>query len=479
MRKILFILLVSVCCLCRSEAQTITFDSIYNLWHTESGMCVENFQRGYLVAGHAGGLNFDSHAYVLQTDSVGRTIKLIDSINGYNASTKWVTRTNDGGFITGDDWAGAVISELHFRKYDASGNFEWVTSMRPTPNNRVRSIIQTADNGYVAICVRTTINSTGWRSWLIKLDANGDSLWARDLNPALAVAEAGTVRELANGNLLSAIIKSNGEQRFIETQPDGTSPVTYDFPEFFPAIGTSFSLRNAGAITVAGGQMIGGEPKLLLRFLDPAKTITSQDTFTPPVTTTLLGVTCMTMDSDSGYIIGSTVYTADAYYRIWLIRTDKNGTLIWDRILVRPTGTWSDEYLADLKFCPADNGIILTGQSVTHSLPFIFDAFLTKLDSLGKFYVPDPFYSEESIIFPNPVQDEFSVGIPNAEAGQQICIVDMRGRLVLQSEISTPGENGYSLTTFRHTLARGVYECYLTGNDERRHLGKLVVMPTN
>jgi hypothetical protein len=74
---------------------------------------------------------------------------------------------------------GAGAQDFWIKLLDASGNSIWTKTYGSPDNDVCTYCIQTSDGGYMAVGWRGAIGASPAGAWMIKLDANGDSLWSR------------------------------------------------------------------------------------------------------------------------------------------------------------------------------------------------------------------------------------------------------------------------------------------------------------
>ncbi|MCX6842355.1 MAG: T9SS type A sorting domain-containing protein [candidate division WOR-3 bacterium] len=141
-----------------------------------------NSDGGFIVAGAT--YSFGSgvpNAYVLRTDSLGDTL-WTRTYGGAGEDYAFSARqTADSGFIIcGTTYSyGAGQSDIYLVKTNAAGDTQWTRTYGGAEHEHGHSILQTADSGYL-ICGTTYSFGAGDADiWLIRTDANGDTLWTR------------------------------------------------------------------------------------------------------------------------------------------------------------------------------------------------------------------------------------------------------------------------------------------------------------
>ena len=116
-----------------------------------------------------------------------------------------VNPTSDGGLIlAGGRSIGADLPDALLVKLTAAGDLEWTVNYGESSEEAFR-VCQTADQGFVAVGY-TTAGCMGQdlgNAYVIRLNAQGDSLWTRNLNFG-TVDDLYGVLELNNGDILIA-----------------------------------------------------------------------------------------------------------------------------------------------------------------------------------------------------------------------------------------------------------------------------------
>jgi hypothetical protein len=148
----------------------------------ESGNSVQQTSDGgYIIAGTYNEpisvYTLPSDVWLIKTDTKGDTLwsKIIRGSKelGYESSADRghsVQQTSDGGYIITSDKDSAVW----LIRTDANGDTLWTRTFGDSlDGNGGSSVLQTSDGGYIIT------GSHGDDVWLIKTDANGDTLWTK------------------------------------------------------------------------------------------------------------------------------------------------------------------------------------------------------------------------------------------------------------------------------------------------------------
>ncbi len=185
---------------------------------------------GYIVAGYTSSFGAgEADIYLLKTDASGNLIwsKTYGGAHGdYGFAVK---QTTDGGYIVSGITSSFGISpygninDVYVLKTDASGNINWSKTYGQNGDDWSFGVVQTNDGGY-AITGHTNTDSTAALSdvYLIKTDANGDTLFTRsfggsnyDKGTALIQTNdsgfviAGSTYSFGNGTSDVYLIKTN------------------------------------------------------------------------------------------------------------------------------------------------------------------------------------------------------------------------------------------------------------------------------
>ena len=153
------------------------YDYSYSVQQTTDG--------GYIIAGFTGsyGANPDSTSdiWLIKTDSLGDTLWTKTYGGTSDDHGLSVQQTTDGGYIIAGvtNSYGAGGYDVYLIKTDAQGDTLWTRTYGGTDYDCGSSVQQTTDGGYIIAGVTNSYGAGGYDVYLIKTDAQGDTLWTR------------------------------------------------------------------------------------------------------------------------------------------------------------------------------------------------------------------------------------------------------------------------------------------------------------
>lgn len=141
----------------------------------------QTYDDGYILVGYTGSFGTSYQIYLVKTDSEGNM--LWHSILG-GVDTEFaygVRQTSDGGYIIAATTYsfGAGECDAYIVRTDDVGYELWTKTYGGSDRDRVRSVDLTSDGGYVFAGWTESFGAGGPDFWVIKTDANGDTLWTR------------------------------------------------------------------------------------------------------------------------------------------------------------------------------------------------------------------------------------------------------------------------------------------------------------
>ena len=247
-----------------------------------------------------------------------------------------VTLARDGGYVVAGITASFPLKcyEMYAVKTNASGDPLWMHNFGTAFNDYCWSIAPARDSGYVLLGATDSVLQTGPHDvYLIRIDEDGDSLWARvygDTGSGPTTNDVG--RKIAptddGGYILIGSTESYGagSQDMYLVKTD--------------AAGDTQWIRTYGKSSYETGEAVD-------------QTI------------------------DGGYIVAGSTDGSGNGQQIWILRIDRQGDTVWTRIY----GGSGDENTTDIAQTP-DRGFIFVGSTTSYGAGSS-DLYLVKTDSAG------------------------------------------------------------------------------------------------
>lgn len=398
-------------------------------WMQTSYSVQQTKDGGYIVTGATWGEENVPDVGVIKTDSLGDTIwTRIYGRTGKDVG-RCVKQTSDGGYIIVGSVDGVEYSpgKLWLLRTDANGDTVWTKRYGcGFGEEEGYWVEQTTDGGYI---ITGTSNPTGGmnnRLWLLKTDANGDTIWTRTFN---FCSHGYCVRQTMEGGYI--ISSSWG---LIKTNSSGD---------------TLWTNRHVGSCVVQtkdGGYVITGIKWDSYWYTDITLIKTN------PVGDSLWGhswggadddaSTCVQQTTDGGYIL---VGSSNSFGGIWLLKTNVDGDTAWTRILSKGGGNSLQQ--------TSDNGYIIAGYGPCSTT--VLSLVLIKTDSLGNVGVSEPTTSPAQTNWQmvSPVGSQVTLRYENLPQGFHAIVFDASGRKV--DEIQSKVESG--TITWGQGVGVGVY----------------------
>jgi hypothetical protein len=180
---ILALLSVSLVALFTQYAYAVTFAKTYGGTGYDHAFSVQQTSDGgYIVAGVTYSFGAGNEDIILiKTDANGNIIWAKTYGGTDNDRVYSVQQTSDGGYIlAGGKYSfGGSWVDIFLIKTDASGNVQWAKTYGGTSWYEAYSVQQTSDGGYIVTGYTLSFGAGNLDIFLIKTDANGNIIWAK------------------------------------------------------------------------------------------------------------------------------------------------------------------------------------------------------------------------------------------------------------------------------------------------------------
>lgn len=314
---------------------------------------IETSDGGFIIAGYTYSFSADlSDIYLIKTDSSG--IPAWSNLYGgpgFDYAND-IIETNDHGFlVTGytTSW-GAGNEDVFVLKTDSSGNEIWMNYFGGLQSERATSVIQTSDEDYV-LCGFTESYSQGEDDvYIIKLDANGDSLWTRTFGNQNSNF-ANDLIETQNGELVivgttgSFPLQGGGNRDIyvIKTDPDGNQLWTKTIGESnYKNWGNSICMNSENGFYISGNADITYY-NLYDVYVTKTDSMGNYNWGKRIGEGTLYDYgNSVLLYPDSGLLICGTTKSVQSGNDVYLIRTNQNGDVVKKYIYSDSKSEWAN-----------------------------------------------------------------------------------------------------------------------------------------
>ncbi|MBU1937581.1 T9SS type A sorting domain-containing protein [bacterium] len=380
-----------------------------------------------------------------------------------------VQQTTDGGYaLVGftDSFDGEVgYGDFWLVKTDADGDSLWSNTYGGGNSDYCYSVQQTFDGGYALAGITW---DDDWNFWLVKTDSNGDSLWSRTFGGVSSDWCTAVQQTFDGGYMLVGSTQSSGAGAsdfwLVKTDANGDSLWSRTFG------GSWLDECHSVVQTVDRGYALAGFTHSFGSGSSDfymIKTDADGDTLW---TRTFGGIAqdwCYSIQqtTDGGYAMaGYTVSFGAGAPDFWLVKTDANGDSLWSRTF---GGSGSDECHSVQQ--TSDGGYILGGYTASYGAGD-HDFWLVKTgpDPLAAEPLENPLPAEYTLHqnYPNPFNPTTQISYNLTKASHvSLKIFDLLGRevAILADEIHPAGLHH---TTFDGSgLPSGIYFYHLQADD--------------
>ena len=461
--KIIFCLLSSFLFLKNSFSQSITFEKNYSSDGATSGNCVQQtFDRGYIITGMAYSIVTAQDVVLMKTDSLGNLTwtKIYGGIN--TDAGFYVEQTPDSGYIVvaEKDLISTTNSTIWLLKTDANGDTLWTKTISAGAGANVPSCIrQTYDGGFVITGYTSARGAGSYDVLLVKTNSVGDTLWTRTFGGADADVGYCVQQTSDSGFVIAGSYQPNfySDVYLIKTDKSGDSLWTRTYDKGQSDLAYTVQETNTGDYVLAGYTWNVSMSNYDMYLI---KTNHSGDTLWTKIIgdSTENGAYCLEITSDGGIIIAGTTHVSGSgnVYDVFLVRTDSLGDTLWTK---KYGGEKPDQgYFVRQT---SDGGYIIVGSTACFDTIPGYNIYLVKTDSVGGVVIgindPENIKVGGILLYPNPFSFTATVEFPMQNKGSNNLfyeIDDVLGRLLVMKRID---QNQNTFTIEKNNLISGIY----------------------
>ncbi|MBI5777889.1 MAG: putative Ig domain-containing protein [Planctomycetes bacterium] len=339
----------------------------YGTTFAESGVTIQQTSdNGYILAGYANNASSNNlFAMKLGGNSTVEWQKIYTGAPGGNYNL--IRQASDGGYIL----AGQVKVGTNYymdswvAKLNSDGTLAWQKAYGASEDRRPRAIRQTSDGGYIVVGEMPISNSD---AWIMKLNSNGSIAWQRSYGTNERETFESIEQTLDGGYIVSGCINfsdawvlrlnSSGsiiwQRRYSGTLTFGRSIVPTSDGGYILGMEADGWMYDFCALKLNSDGTIAWQR--YYRGLDQDMLDSIRQT------------------SDGGYIMAGssrsfglgTGFGGGPDYDIWLVKTDSNGAIIWQKAY---GGTNDDAMVSWGAFDQtSDGGYVATGSTLSFGL---------------------------------------------------------------------------------------------------------------
>ena len=295
-----------------------------------------------------------------------------------------VQQTSDYGLIilgTTNSF-GAGKSDLWLIKTDNDGNEEWNKTYGGNNSDYAGSVRETLDGGFIIVGSKFMYGGGKMDVWLIKTNSSGIIEWNKTFGGSVYDYGWSVQETTDEGYIIAGATSSYGKGIYdiwvIKTDKDGNK----EWEKFIG--GKDIDSCSSVLQTTDGGYIIVGETRSYSSGNSDIWLIKLNSSGVKKWDKTFGGSgndsgSSVWETRDGGYIIAGITESVNNNSDIWLIKTDFNGSVVWDRIFGSNFNDWA--YCIQQTW---DTGYIIVGETKPRNIDNS-DIWVIKTDNLGNY----------------------------------------------------------------------------------------------
>jgi hypothetical protein len=384
MKKIIPYLLFLFCL--ETSAQNV-FQKVFGDSQSETGTSIQLLpDSNYIISGYTNSFTAPFRdAYLIKVDSSGNVIWS----NTYGGSNDevcyYVGLTNTGGYVLtgGTKSFGAGENDLFIIRTNAAGNMLWSAIAGGAYNDYGWSAIQTVDRGFLISGFSETCLGGCNQGLLVKTDSAGTVQWTKMLGGAGSEALYGMDRTADGGYIVTGETSTNSfgssDTWLIKLNANGDTVWTKSYGSATEESGSAVRQISGGGYIIAGDihNAFNIHHASLLK-TDSIGNLRWAKTFGNPDTSDggEFGWDVHQLH-DRGYILLGSTPAYNNSMQVFIVRTDSAGNMLWSKTY---GGSQADDpwYSA----LAPDGGLAIIGATQSFGSGQL-DVYLLKIDSLG------------------------------------------------------------------------------------------------
>lgn len=325
--------------------------------------------------------------------------------------------------------------DMVLRKLNRYGVVDWKqTYGSPGQLDVAQRLSLTNDGGFIMAGQITIEGQNGQEAdgWLVKADANGNQQWEQTYGGSDYDAISDVKETPDGGFLLLGWTRSFGagqkEWYLVKTDAQGNEEWSETYGDSNNQSGASIVESPNGSYVLVGG---GGQGNARIIRIDASGNVIWQETYAHPEGSgSNYLFDCLVRPDSTIVAVGGSNNSGDGDAG-WLIKTDSDGNLLWQRKYNK--NQYTDLFYSLLE--TDDGGFLLSGQAINEQTNSQ-DAWLLKVDSVGCTFpncITGIDQAEKTIVvdvWPNPATDVLNIEKVSSSKQLDISVFDLSGRSV-------------------------------------------------